>query len=123
MIFTQQEKQDMIHAAYVVEELADAVEFMPIAPSQEALAQMYGDVCPSGPTPPAPDYKKIGEHADYAAGYSTQMHLAFGREAVVAYNAQMEADLEECEGHPDDGQFNGPMGETFYCDGSCRSAS
>lgn len=26
----------------------------------------------------------------------------------------------ECEGHPDDGEFNGPIGETFYCDGSCN---
>ena len=26
----------------------------------------------------------------------------------------------ECQGHPDDGDFDGPMGETFYCDGSCE---
>lgn len=25
----------------------------------------------------------------------------------------------ECQGHPDDGFFNGPIGEDFYCDGSC----
>jgi hypothetical protein len=27
---------------------------------------------------------------------------------------------EECQGHPDDGEMNGPIGETFYCDGSCE---
>lgn len=27
----------------------------------------------------------------------------------------------ECEGHPDDGEHNGPMGVTVYCDGSCVS--
>lgn len=27
---------------------------------------------------------------------------------------------EECQGHPDDGELNGPVGETFYCDGSCE---
>lgn len=28
-------------------------------------------------------------------------------------------DHAECEGHPDDGHFDGPAGETHYCDGSC----
>ncbi len=27
---------------------------------------------------------------------------------------------DECLGHPDDGYFNGPIGETFYCDGWCN---
>lgn len=27
---------------------------------------------------------------------------------------------EDCQGHPDDGEFNAPIGETFYCDGSCE---
>jgi hypothetical protein len=28
----------------------------------------------------------------------------------------------ECQGHPDDGDFNGPAGETFYCDGTCEES-
>jgi len=30
------------------------------------------------------------------------------------------ANPDACQGHPDDGVFNGPMGQTFYCDGSCH---
>ena len=36
--------------------------------------------------------------------------------------ARSEHEEYLCEGHPDDGQFNGPIGETYYCDGSCQGS-
>lgn len=50
---------------------------------------------------------------------------AFGSTVVLSTcgscgKARSEHEERVCEGHPDDGQFNGPMGETFYCDGSCE---
>lgn len=37
---------------------------------------------------------------------------------VAAHDAADARELRECEGHPA-GPFE-PMGETVYCDGSCR---
>ena len=47
----------------------------------------------------------------------TFMHVSAPGVAWRVLGPEMET--PECEGHPDDGMFDGPMGETFYCDGSC----
>lgn len=39
--------------------------------------------------------------------------------ALCGHNHGAGPCVSDCPGHPDDGTFNGPAGETFYCDGSC----
>ena len=39
---------------------------------------------------------------------------------IAFYVIGHPATVAECQGHPDDGEFYGPIGETFYCDGSCE---
>lgn len=47
----------------------------------------------------------------------TDLNDREAREPAPATDWDDEAN--ECPGHPDDGEFNGPAGQTFYCDGSC----
>ena len=101
MIFSDDDKRDMLQAAYTVEELSWGLEMMPLAPSREALTAMYADLCPNGPPPPEPDWKSFGRYAEFAAGYNVQMHLQFGREAVVAYYDYYEQ-MEREGGEVDD---------------------
>lgn len=98
MIFSDTDNRDMLTAAYTIEQLAWGFEIMPLAPSREALTEMYGDLCPNGPPPPDPDWKSFGRDCEYAAGYDVQMHLRYGREGVEAYYAhfeQMEREMDE----------------------------
>jgi hypothetical protein len=97
MIFDQKDTRDMLVAIYVVEECAEAMEWMPMAPSQEAQAAMFADVCPAGPPPSDPDWKSFGAGIEYAAVQSAWLHEHHGREALVAereYYEAMAADFE-----------------------------
>lgn len=43
-----------------------------------------------------------------------------GYNGIVFYLLGYVERTDECQGHPDDGEFDGPVGESFYCDGSCE---
>lgn len=98
MIFDQEDTRKMLVAVYVMEELADAIEFMPIAPSRDALTAMYGDLCPNGPPPPPTDWKSLAWGMEYAATQSAWLHEQHGREALIAereYYEQLEREMED----------------------------
>jgi hypothetical protein len=87
MIFDQKDTRAMLHVAYVMEELAGAVEYLPVAPSQEALVAMAEH--PAS----AADWSYLAQDVEMSAGYSAQMHERFGREALEGYR-QYHEDLE-----------------------------
>ena len=103
-MFTDKDKQTMLHVAYVMEELGEAVDYMPMAPSREALTAMYGDLCPSGPPPPAPDWGegfRLG--IEYAAGNSAWLHWKYGRESLLAERDYYESMAREMDEEGDSG--------------------
>lgn len=47
-------------------------------------------------------------------------YSVIGYEGIAFYLIGYVIEPPDCQGHPDDGEFDGPIGEAFYCDGSCE---
>lgn len=63
----------------------------------------------------------IGCFKDFAAREDAEKFSAKQDDADRPFRVDADgAHYDDCEGHPSD-EFH-PMGETVYCDGSCRSA-
>lgn len=75
----------MLHVAYAMEELGEAVDWLPMAPSLEAQATMAEYPARE------PDWSWLVESVEMSASYSAQMHEQFGREAVEGYREYHEA--------------------------------
>lgn len=86
-IFDQQDTRTMLHVAYVIEELAGAVEYLPMAPSQDALATMAAHPTLAG------DWKYLAMDVEMTASYSAQLHEQYGRDGLEAYR-QYHEDME-----------------------------
>ena len=103
-IFDQQDTRAMLHAVYVMEELAWGIDLMPIAPSDEALTELYSDLCPNGPSPSKSDWGEEFRNAmEYAAADSAWEHERYGCEGVEAYrkyHEDMEREMRTLESTP-----------------------